>query len=78
MRRRQREATEWEQGGSDSGDPEQFACEILVSIQDVPLQRLVEATGLSLRYCALIRRGERVPHARHWPGLREAARAEVR
>lgn len=27
------------------------------------------ATSVSLRYCALIRKGERVPHARHWPPL---------
>jgi hypothetical protein len=26
----------------------------------------MQATGLSLRYCWLIRRGERIPHPRHW------------
>jgi hypothetical protein len=36
----------------------------------VPLSRLAKATGLSLRYCALIRRGERMPHPRHWEGFR--------
>jgi len=39
---------------------------ILPLIQDVPLSRLQHATGLSLRYVSLIRRGKRVPHPRHW------------
>jgi hypothetical protein len=37
-----------------------------VLIQSVPLSRLQHATGLSLRYVSLIRRGERTPHPRHW------------
>jgi hypothetical protein len=48
-----------------------FKREILPLIQEVPLRRLVEATGLSLRYCSLIRRDEKVPHPRHWEALRE-------
>jgi hypothetical protein len=49
-----------------------FRREILPLIQEVPLRRLVEATGLSLRYCSLIRRGERIPHPRHWHVLASA------
>jgi hypothetical protein len=37
--------------------------------QSIPLRRLAEATGLSLRYCALIRQGKRIPHRRHWQTL---------
>jgi len=33
-------------------------------------QRLMGATGLSGPYCAVIRRGARVPHPRHWEALR--------
>jgi hypothetical protein len=70
MRRRQREAAVWVAG--DPSDPERFAREILPAIQGIPLRRLAHATGLSLSYCALIRRGERMPHPRHWDALREA------
>jgi hypothetical protein len=30
------------------------------------------ATGLSLRYVSLIRRGERTPHPRHWQAFIKA------
>ena len=30
----------------------------------------IDAYQLSIGYCALVRRGERVPHTRHWVGLR--------
>jgi hypothetical protein len=39
-------------------------------IQNVPLSRLAKATGLSLRYVSQIRRGEKVPHPRHWNAFR--------
>jgi hypothetical protein len=69
MERRQREAAEWEAQEGGLGDVELFTREILPAIQNVPLRRLADATGLSLSYCALIRRGERVPHPRHWTRL---------
>jgi hypothetical protein len=50
--------------------PGEFTREILPLIQNVPLRRLREATGLLLRYLSLVRRGERVPHPRHWHTLR--------
>jgi hypothetical protein len=43
----------------------------------VPLRVLQDATGLSKTTCSEIRRGIKVPHARHWDGLREAARTAV-
>lgn len=54
-------------------DPEAFTREILPLIQDVALRQLSSATGLSLRYLSLIRRGERMPHPRP---LGEAASRE--
>jgi hypothetical protein len=60
---------------SEPTDPELFRREILPLLQAVPLRRLVAETGLSLRYCSLIRRGERVPHLRYWLPLREAGSA---
>jgi CRISPR-associated endonuclease Cas1 len=56
--------------GHERTDPDLFEREILPAIQEVPLGRLAAATGLSLRYVSLIRRGERVPHPRHWVRLR--------
>src|SRR5262249_54091333 len=34
---------------------------------------LMRATGLSLRYVSQIRRGEKVPHPRHWTSILSAA-----
>lgn len=66
---RMREAREWEAEHGAEHDPEAFKRDILPKLQGVPLRKLMEATGLSLRYCSLIRRGEKVPHPRHWGAL---------
>jgi hypothetical protein len=50
-----------------------FQRDILPLIQEVPLSRLQRATGLSIRYVSLIRRGERTPHPRHWEAFLNAA-----
>ena len=50
-----------------------FQREILPLIQEVPLSRLARATGLSLRYVSLVRRGEKTPHPRHWQNLAAAS-----
>lgn len=44
--------------------------DILPGLRDLPIQKLVAATGLSEHYCSLIRLGNKVPHPRHWSGLR--------
>jgi hypothetical protein len=72
MRQRRLEAADWD-ADSAPADLELFAREILPAIRDIPLRQLTVATGLSLSYCALIRRGERVPHPRHWLSLKQAA-----
>jgi hypothetical protein len=66
---RHAQARAWAEQGSAPTDPDHFRREILPVIQTVPLRALAAASGLSLRYCALIRSGQRVPHARHWPQL---------
>jgi hypothetical protein len=43
--------------------------EILPAIQALPLSDLVRATGLTHSYLSKVRRGEKVPHPRHWPAL---------
>jgi hypothetical protein len=69
MRRHHRQSAEWDAQRGEQEDPDLFAREILPALQDIPLRRLADATGLSLGYVSLIRRGERVPHARHWAAL---------
>jgi hypothetical protein len=66
---RKHEAREWDDQHSRLVDLSAFQRDILPLIQDIPLSRLQEATGLSLRYVSLIRRGERTPHPRHWEAL---------
>ena len=66
-----REAAAWRATHEDGADPETFRREILPRLQDVPLRAMMRATGLSLRYCSFIRRGEKVPHPRHWDALRQ-------
>ncbi len=70
---RKREAREWDERHGKLVDLSAFQREILPLIQDIPLSRLQKATGLSLRYVSLIRRGERTPHPRHWQAFMKAA-----
>ena len=66
----QRAVREW---GDARPDPAAFKSDILRTLRDVPISRLAAATGLSEHYCSLIRLGKRLPHARHWEVLRQAA-----
>jgi len=59
----------WEREQSGTLDPGTFAREIGVKLQAASLAAMMRATGLSRPYCAMIRRGARVPHARHWGEL---------
>jgi CRISPR-associated endonuclease Cas1 len=70
MARRKREEHEWNAAHGGTGtDPDVFAREILPTIQALPLSDLVRATGLTHGYLSKVRRGEKVPHPRHWPAL---------
>ena len=51
-------------------DPARFQREILPSLISVPLVQLARATGLSVPYCARVRQGKAIPHARWWEALR--------
>ena len=65
-----RAIAEWEGEGSGTFDPDTFAQEIQPKLKGVSLAMMAHATGLSRPYCAMIRRGERIPHPRHWEALR--------
>lgn len=69
LARRRQEAAEWERTNRRP-DPAEFAQTILPGLQDAPLSRMVEVTGLTVKYCSLIRRGLYVPHPRHWEALK--------
>jgi CRISPR-associated endonuclease Cas1 len=75
QRARQREENEWNAEHPDRQNPESFRREVLPSIQAVPVRELSRRTGLSVAYCARIRRGEEVPHARWWELLVPTPRA---
>jgi hypothetical protein len=71
MARRKREQREWDAAHAETiADAGLFAREILPAIQPLPLSDLVRATGLTHGYLSKIRRGEKVPHPRHWAAFR--------
>ena len=72
LRRRQAEEREWDRSNAAEADPTRFGREVLPAIQGAPVRRLAALTGLSVSYCALIRRGLHTPHPRWWEVLRQA------
>ena len=75
---RKTQAREWDEQHGKLVDLSAFQRNILPQIQDIPLSQLQRATGLSLRYVSLIRRGERTPHPRHWDALLTTANLGAR
>ena len=73
MTRRNHETKEWDQA-NERPDPDIFRTEILPGLKDTPIRELMNATGLSNPYCAMIRRGAYTPHPRHWDALRDLTR----
>jgi len=62
-----------EDAGEGAGVPEdqEFALNILPKLAAVRLVDLMQATGLSRRYCWLIKTGQKVPHPRHLAAFRK-------
>lgn len=60
----------WDREHGERPDPAVFRREIWPGLRQVPLSKIVAATGLSLRYASQIRRGEKVPHPVQWDSLR--------
>jgi hypothetical protein len=63
----------WDQAHRERPEPALFKDEILPRLADVTIATMARATGLSVRQCSRIRRGEQVPHPRHWASLGELA-----
>ena len=66
--RRNLERAAWEREHGTL-DPEIFTTKILPALASVSVAAMAEATGLSRNYCATIRAGKHVPHARHFEAL---------
>jgi hypothetical protein len=64
----------WARAHPDWRDTETFTRDILPRLRSVPVMAMMRATGLSRPYCTLVRRGLRVPHARHWGELAACTR----
>lgn len=67
--RRQQEQQAWEEREGGLPDGLDFTRDILPGLQQVPLATLIEHTGLSRRYCWLIKTGQKTPHRRHFSTL---------
>lgn len=65
-----REALQWEREHKVEHELADFKRDVLPRLQRVSLGAMAKATGLSLGYCSMIRRGLYVPHPRHWKALK--------
>jgi hypothetical protein len=73
---KQRRAAEPTSGFGSS--PSAFRRLVLPKIQSISSSQLAAATGLSPGYCALVRRGERVPAPHHWAAFQLAGLQAVK
>jgi hypothetical protein len=64
-----RELAAWEEGHGTEADGTKFAREIQPRLEGMSLAAMMDVTGLSRRYCWLIKTGQKVPHPRHWAAL---------
>lgn len=71
--RREQRAAElaWEAEHPEPADTNLFEREVLPRLQGRSVSDISRATGLSVAYCARIRRGELTPHPRWWATLKD-------
>ena len=69
LARRKLEAEAFERSAGEPPPKERFIRDILPGLRDVPVRRIAAATGLTRAYCSMIRRGNAIPHRRHWDRL---------
>jgi hypothetical protein len=77
-RRQAVEIAAWKDRNPVSPPKELFTIEILPILRTITTADIAAATGLSKIMCAKVRRGEKVPHPRHWEALRRASRASAK
>jgi hypothetical protein len=68
----------WEREHPGPVDREEFTRDIAPTLASLSANAISRATGLSVRYCGQIKRGERVPHPRLWATLGGLAPSQVR
>lgn len=61
----------WDAAHPGRADPALYREQILPALAQASASRIARATGLSLAYCARIKRGQAIPHARWWETLRK-------
>jgi trans-aconitate methyltransferase len=64
---------EWERSGQSSVSEEVYRTQIQPRLKNVTLSEIMKALEISVVYASHIRRGKRVPHARHWRTLTQLA-----
>ncbi len=69
---REEEHRAWEARNGQGPERNVFLREITPALQSAPVNVLIAATGLSKPMCYRIRRGQSVPHWRHWDAIRSA------
>jgi hypothetical protein len=68
------EIAAWKEKNAVRPSKEIFTVQILPALRTLRSATIASATGLSKIMCARVRRGEIVPHPRHWPALRKLAK----
>ena len=71
---RRAEELDWERAHPGPVAPERFQKEVVPKLQALTARAIARATGLSVSYCAQVKRGERVPHPRWWDVMDHAPR----
>lgn len=70
QKRRSQARLDWEKRGlSIEKEQKRFIEEIQPKLSSVPLSAIMNATGLSIRYCSLIKSGAYIPHPVHYAAL---------
>jgi hypothetical protein len=65
-----KEIQRWRETHGKGPDRSTFEDDVWPLLRHVAVRLLMRATGLSRKYCAFIRNGDRIPHPRHWESLR--------
>jgi hypothetical protein len=63
----------WERAQARIPEPEEFGRTVLPKLRAVRVGQIAQASGLSWAYCSKIKKGQYVPHPRHWASLQALA-----
>jgi CRISPR-associated endonuclease Cas1 len=64
-----RRNAEWKANNAPTMTEEEYRSRVLPGLAVLPVRAIASALGVSPGYAARVRKGEVVPHARHWPVL---------